>query len=139
VIYVIISAAFFLLSFSECNIDMECLWNKFFFLERRFLVKRLAPYLVKYYQSILKNICVIPIRPHEFGIVYNDVIYFYDHNYVFKKLVAATNEKVINTTNFIHFTFIITLLRYKVSTCFGHHLPTFGINNTCFCEYCVQL
>jgi hypothetical protein len=30
---------------------------------------------------------------------------------------------VTNTTNLIHFTFTVTLLRFKVSTCFGHYLP----------------
>jgi hypothetical protein len=51
----------------------------------------------------------------------------------------VTCSYVINTTNMIHFTFAIALLRFKVSTCFGHYLPIIRRLHECsFGDCCVQ-
>jgi hypothetical protein len=53
---------------------MDCVWNEFF-LERHFLVKSLAQYLIKYCQSVLKNVSDSTSRPYEVCILRNGVIY----------------------------------------------------------------
>jgi len=51
------------------------MYGKIFFLERQFLVKILVQYLVKYYQSVLKNVSNSSSQSYKVGILHNDLIY----------------------------------------------------------------
>jgi len=57
-------------------------------------VKRLAQYLVKYYQSVLENVSDSTSGPYKVGIFTWWCNLLFDHVYVFKKFFATTNETV---------------------------------------------